>query len=290
MMNGQDQISDSLVTAAARGAEMLSHDEEVALARAWRDHGDTRARERLIKSHIRMILPIARQFARRYGTPVGDLVSEGTVGMIKGLDRYDPELGYRFSTYIGWWVRAEIRDYVERNVSVVRPRSRQSRIAADGGQPRLQRDVSLDAPVGEDEGSTSRQDALIAPDDQEALVIEANLDERRREIYAKALEVLTPRERLVVVSRHGDDTRATLEDLSQALGVSRERIRQIEAKAIEKLTAAIKRQRSASFESAIMAEARLVKAGRPITPPARDDRRRAESPAPRLPRVPAFVS
>ncbi|MDE2343674.1 MAG: sigma-70 family RNA polymerase sigma factor [Betaproteobacteria bacterium] len=290
MMNGQDQINESLVAVAARGAEMLSHDEEIALARAWRDHSDTRARDRLIKSHIRMILPIARQFARRYGASVGDLVSEGTVGMIKGLDRYDPELGYRFSTYIGWWVRAEIRDYVERNVSVVRPRSRQSKVAVDGESPRLQRDVSLDMPVGEDEGSASRQDTLIAPDDQEALVIEANLDERRRELYAKALEMLTPRERMVIVSRHGEDARATLEDLSQTLGVSRERIRQIEAKAIEKLMAAIKRFRSASFESAIMAEARLVKAGRPITPLSRDDKPRAGSLAPRLPRVPACVT
>lgn len=273
---------------------MLSHEDEIALARAWRDHGDERARDRLIQTHLRLVIRLARQFASQFDVSANDLVSEGTLGMLRGLEKFDPELGYRFSTYITWWVRAEIRDYIDRNLSVVRPRSRQRRSAdaqTGNGPPRLQRDISLDAPVrGIEDQEMSHLDLLVATDDQESALITANLDERRRELYLLALETLTERERIVISSRHGDDSKATLDELSQEIGVSRERIRQIEMKAIEKLTAAIKRLRAANLEAVFMNEARLVKAGLPITPcQEHDDRRRAGSPAPRSRRAPAYA-
>ncbi len=252
---------------------MLDADEEYMLAKRWRDHGDAEAARRMITSHLRLVAKIALGF-RGYGLPLEDVISEGNVGLMKAVKRFDPERGFRLSTYAMWWIRASIQEYILHSWSLVKTgttaaqkklffklRQIKSSIKAidDGDLPpeavteiaerlnvseqsvvEMNRrmsgpDQSLNAPLKGDTG-TEWQDRLVEPaTDQETVVVEADELLKRRELLHEALERLNERERHIFVERCLADPPQTLEELSKVYGVSRERVRQIEVRAFEKV-------------------------------------------------------
>ncbi len=258
---------------------LLSAEEELDLAARWRRDHDHAALHRLTTAYMRLVVGAANRF-RHYGLPVADLLQEGAIGLMEAAARFEPERAVRFSTYASWWVRAAMQDHVLRNWSIVRTgttaahktlffnlRRLRARIGADGDGPlshaarsaiadRLGvpvRDVeqmegrlsgadrSLNAPVGED-ADIAWQDLLVddRPSPEEALM--RDHDGRLRARWLKlALEELNPRERLVVDERCLTENGPTLESLGVRLGVSKERVRQIEAQALGKLTRAVRR-------------------------------------------------
>ena len=252
---------------------LLDVDAERALAERWRDHKDEDAARQLVGSHLRLVVKIARGF-RGYGLPFADLIAEGNVGLVQALAKFDPERGFRFATYAMWWIRAAIQEFVLHNRSLVKMgttaaqkklffnlRRLKSRLGevGDGDLPpeavvkiakelgvaeddvvQMNRrlaatDHSLAAPVSS-EGDREWQDTLVSEDEgQESLIAEASELSWRRGLLAEGLQVLNPRERHILAERRLKDQPKTLEDLSQIYGVSRERVRQIEARAFEKL-------------------------------------------------------
>jgi RNA polymerase sigma-32 factor len=252
---------------------LLDVDGERALAERWRDHKDEAAARELVGSHLRLVVKIARGF-RGYGLPFNDLIAEGNVGLVQALAKFDPERGFRFATYAMWWIRAAIQEYVLHNRSLVKmgttaaqkklffnlrrmksqlgeigegdlPPAAVVKIAEELGvteddvvqmNRRLAAsDHSLAAPVSSD-GDREWQDTLVAEDDdQETVLAEASELAWRRGLLAEGLQVLNERERHILAERRLKDQPKTLEDLSQIYGVSRERVRQIEARAFEKL-------------------------------------------------------
>jgi RNA polymerase sigma-32 factor len=256
---------------------LLDPEEERALAERWRDKQDPEAAQLLLGSHLRLVFKIARGF-RGYGLPLGELVAEGNVGLMQALSKFEPDRGFRFATYAMWWIRAAIQEYVLHNRSLVKmgTTAAQKRLFfnlrrikgelgefGDGDLPpavvtniaselsvtedeviemnrRLAAsDQSLSAPMGADE-DTQWQDMLVAErPDQETVVAEESELTWRRALLDKGLEVLNERERHILSERRLTDGPKTLEDLSQVYGVSRERIRQIEARAFEKLQKAM---------------------------------------------------
>ena len=256
---------------------MLEAEEEYMLARRWQTHGDAEAARRLITSHLRLVAKIALGY-RGYGLPLEDVISEGNVGLMKAIKRFDPERGFRLSTYAMWWIRASIQEYVLHSWSLVKTgttaaqkklffklRQIKNRIKAieDGELPpeavkeiadRLdvpeqaviemnQRlsgpDQSLNAPL-QGESGTEWQDRLVEPAiDQETKLAESEELEKRRELLKDALEGLNQRERHIFVERCLGDPPATLDQLSKVYGVSRERVRQIEVRAFEKVQTAM---------------------------------------------------
>ena len=252
---------------------LLDVDAERALAERWRDHKDEDAARQLVGSHLRLVVKIARGF-RGYGLPFADLIAEGNVGLVQALAKFDPERGFRFATYAMWWIRAAIQEFVLHNRSLVKMgttaaqkklffnlRRLKSRLGevGDGDLPpeavvkiakelgvaeddvvQMNRrlaatDHSLAAPVSS-EGDREWQDTLVSEDEgQETLIAEASELTWRRGLLAEGLQVLNPRERHILAERRLKDQPKTLEDLSQIYGVSRERVRQIEARAFEKL-------------------------------------------------------
>lgn len=263
--------------AEAQKFPLVTAEEECELVKRWRDEGDASALSLLVGSHLRLVLKIAYG-NRGYGLPIDDLIGEGNTGLMQAAIRFDPDRGFRFSTYAMWWIRAAIQEYVLRNWSLVRlgttaaqkklffnlrrlkgsldayeegdmPPEVATAIAAEldvsedaviemnrrmtGG------DSSLNVPVGED-GTLSHQDLLQddAPD-QEAALGEAEEFDKRWHLVETALERLTPRERHILTERRLRDDPKTLEDLSIVHGVSRERIRQIEVRALEKLQTSV---------------------------------------------------
>lgn len=259
----------------ARKYPLLSAEEEIALARAWRERRDQPAASRLVAAHFRMIARAATDY-RGYGLPLSDLISEGNLGMMKALERFDPDRGCRFSTYARWWVRAAIQDYILRSWSIVgisralphkrlffrQQQLRRAVDAADSGPLRpeqisriaqmtatsesdvaqldqrlLAPDQSLNAPLRRDQqDGIERQDVL--PDNRELPDTSlATLEERRHrsERLAHALTHLTKRERQIFIARTLRDQKPTFRELSQAHAVSGERARQIHAQVIEKL-------------------------------------------------------
>ncbi len=259
---------------------MLAPDEEYMLAKAWRERNDTDAAHRLVTSHLRLVAKIAMGY-RGYGLPVSDLISEGNVGMMQAVRRFEPERGFRLATYAMWWIRASIQEYILHSWSLVKmgttaaqkklffnlrrlkgqmkqiddgdlPPEAVAKIATDLNVPEqdvvdMNRrlagpDGSLNAPVrGDGEGGGEWQDWLVdetasqeikLADDQEA--------RRRRALLEKALATLNARERAILVERRLTDDPARLEDLAQKHGISRERVRQIEVRAFEKLQKAVK--------------------------------------------------
>ncbi len=254
---------------------ILEADEEFMLAQRWRAHGDADAARRLVTSHLRLVAKIALGY-RGYGLPLEDVISEGNVGLMKAVKRFDPDRGFRLSTYAMWWIRASIQEYVLRSWSLVKTgttaaqkklffnlRRVKSRIKAveEGELPpevvkeiahRLDvpeqsviemnrrlggRDQSLNAPLKGDSGA-EWQDLLVAPgDDAETLLAEADEVEKRRELLHEAIERLNERERHIFVERCLTDPPVTLEALSKVYDVSRERVRQIAARAFEKVQA-----------------------------------------------------
>lgn len=283
---GSDQRE--LVRLAMR-APYLEREEEQSLASAWRDEADTDALHHLTEAHLRLVVAIASRF-RSFGLPFADLVQEGYVGLLEAAARFEPEREVRFSTYATWWVRAAMQDYVLRNWSIVRGgtsstqkalffnlRRLRAKLARTGevagsvvlgeiaeavGVPvsdveqmnaRLAGpDLSLNAPLQESEaGSDSRQDFLVDGDPlPDETVVEAIDQERRRAWLRDALRELSERERRIVRERRLRDGAATLEALGADLGISKERVRQIESRALDKLRAALVRDHP-EFEAAV---------------------------------------
>ena len=257
----------------AMKAPMLEAEHELNLARRWRDHDDERALHELTTAYMRLVISMASKF-RHYGVPLADLVQEGNVGLMQAAARFEPSREVRFSTYAAWWIRSSIQDYVLRNWSIVRTgttaaqkslffnlRRLRAKIDDTGdaimtaenkkwvsehlGVP--ERDVetmasrlsasdrSLNAPLATD-GDAQWQDLL--PDESatpDQVVMEERDNAKRKEWIAQALEVLNERETLIISERRLTDDSVTLEVLGKRLGISKERVRQIEHQALNKL-------------------------------------------------------
>ncbi|MCW0235615.1 MAG: RNA polymerase sigma factor RpoH [Ferrovibrio sp.] len=271
---------------------MLEPQEEFMLAKAWRDHGDVDAAHKLVTSHLRLVAKIAMGY-RGYGLPVGELISEGNVGMMQAVKRFDPDKGFRLSTYAMWWIRASIQEYILRSWSLVKigttaaqkklffnlRRLRGQMKAIDGGQLTPEQvekiatqlavskdevitmdrrlaapDHSLNAPLrGDEEGSSEWQDWLVdETPNQEARLVEGDEFDSRKQLLANAMKDLNERERDILMQRRLTEEPTTLEDLSARYGISRERVRQIEVRAFEKLQKAV---RNAALEQGISTHA-----------------------------------
>jgi RNA polymerase sigma-32 factor len=256
---------------------MLKPDEEYMLAKRWREHDDRDAAHKLVTSHLRLVAKIAMGY-RGYGLPIGEVVSEGNVGLMQAVKRFEPEKGFRLATYAMWWIKASIQEYILRSWSLVKMgttanqkklffnlRKAKSKISAldEGdlrpdqvqqiatklGVPaqdvidmnrRLSGDASLNAPLRE-EGEGEWQDWLVdEQSDQEVRLVESQESDNRLAALRDALGVLNPRERRIFEARRLTDDPITLEDLSDEFGVSRERVRQIEVRAFEKVQEAVK--------------------------------------------------
>ncbi|MFO0995160.1 MAG: RNA polymerase factor sigma-32 [Alphaproteobacteria bacterium] len=276
--SSQTERSDRRYIANAMEAPYLDREEEQALARRWRDEKDEGALHELIESHARLVVRIAWDF-RRSGMPLGDLVQEGNIGLAQAAARFDPDRDVRFATYAGWWIMAEIQDFILRNASIVRfattPVHRSlffklRRIRAqrptlpDGSLPSAERealakelgvsladieridsslargDQSLSA-TRESDDSEPLQDMLADPGPSpEEIAIESVDGDLRRERLREALGHLTPRERTIIANRFLGERRQTLSEIGDSFGVSKERIRQLEAKALAKLEQALR--------------------------------------------------
>jgi len=253
---------------------MLEPEEEYMLAKRWVDHQDTGAAHKLVTSHLRLAAKIAMGY-RGYGLPQAEVISEANVGLMQAVKRFDPEKGFRLATYAMWWIRASIQEYILRSWSMVKLgttsaqkklffnlRKAKARIGAiEEGDLRPENvkrlaedlsvsedevvdmnrrlagsDASLNVTVGGEEGSSSWQDWLEDEDaDQAGAYAERDEFEARQAMLMEAMDVLNERERDVLTERRLAEPPVTLEDLSSKYGVSRERIRQIEVRAFEKL-------------------------------------------------------
>jgi RNA polymerase sigma-32 factor len=263
---------------------MLEPQQEYMLAKSWREHGDRDAAHQLVTSHLRLVARIAMGY-RGYGLPIGEVISEGNVGLMQAVKRFDPDKGFRLATYAMWWIRAAIQEYILRSWSLVkmgttaaqkklffnlrkikgqlkaldegdlRP-DQVKRIATQLGvteedvvsmNRRLAGDSSLNAPVRNDAESGEWQDWLVDDTmDQETALAESEERDIRREMLNNALKGLNPRERRVFEARRLAEEPLTLEELSAEFGVSRERIRQIEVRAFEKVQRAVQNAASAA--------------------------------------------
>jgi RNA polymerase sigma-32 factor len=265
---------------------MLEPQQEYMLAKSWREHGDRDAAHELVTSHLRLVARIAMGY-RGYGLPIGEVISEGNVGLMQAVKRFDPDKGFRLATYAMWWIRAAIQEYILRSWSLVkmgttaaqkklffnlrkikgqlkaldegdlRP-DQVKRIATQLGvteedvvsmNRRLAGDSSLNAPVRNDAESGEWQDWLVDDTmDQETALAESEERENRREMLNDALKGLNARERRVFEARRLAEDPLTLEELSAEFGVSRERIRQIEVRAFEKVQKAVTKAASAAAQ------------------------------------------
>ncbi len=268
--------------AEIRRFPMLSKDEEFMLGKRWREHEDPEAAEKLVTSHLRLVAKIAMGY-RGYGLPVAEVISEGNVGLMQAVKKFDPEKGFRLATYAMWWIKASIQEFILRSWSLVkmgttaaqkklffnlRRMKKQleayedsdlspedvAKIATDLGVPEQEvvnmnrrmmmgGDGSLNTPMRNgEEGSGEWQDWLT--DDrplQDVIVADAEEAEVRREMLVEAMEALNEREQHILTERRLTENPQTLEELSQVYDVSRERIRQIEVRAFEKLQKAMQR-------------------------------------------------
>jgi RNA polymerase sigma-32 factor len=267
---------------------MLDPQEEYMLAKRWRDAGDRDAAHRLIISHLRLVAKVARGYGG-YGLPIADLISEGHVGLMQAVERFEPERGFRFSTYAMWWIRAAIQEFILRSWSLVKMgttashrklffnlRKAKSRISAlDEGDMRpdqvkliakrlgvteravidmnrrLGGDASLNDAIREDRDSTEWQDWLVgdSPDQETTLAAKEEFDNRRNALSV-VLGALNARARRIFESRRLAEDPMTLAELADEFGVSRERVRQIEARAFEKVQEAVK-NRLAAIETPV---------------------------------------
>jgi RNA polymerase sigma-32 factor len=267
---------------------MLDPQEEYMLARRWREDGDRDAAHRLIISHLRLVAKFARGY-RGYGLPIADLISEGHVGLLQAVERFEPERGFRFSTYAVWWIKAAIQEYILRSWTLVKMgttashrklffnlRKAKSRISVlDEGDMRpdqvnliakrlgvteravidmnrrLGGDASLNDPIREDRDSTEWQDWLVgdSPDQETTLAAKEEFDNRRNALSV-VLGALNARARRIFESRRLAEDPMTLAELADEFGVSRERVRQIEARAFEKVQEAVK-NRLAAIETPV---------------------------------------
>ncbi|MGZ3350422.1 MAG: RNA polymerase sigma factor RpoH [Xanthobacteraceae bacterium] len=265
---------------------MLEPQDEYMLAKRWREHGDRDAAHKLVTSHLRLVAKIAMGY-RGYGLPISEVISEGNVGLMQAVKRFEPEKGFRLATYAMWWIKAAIQEYILRSWSLVKMgttanqkklffnlRKAKSKISAleEGDlrpdqvkliakrlgvteqdvvdmNRRLGGDVSLNAPIREDGDSGEWQDWLVDDvSDQETRLAENEESQNRRKALGDALSVLNDRERRIFEARRLADDPITLEDLAAEFGVSRERVRQIEVRAFEKVQRAVK-SRIAAMET-----------------------------------------
>ena len=267
-------------------APLLSRDREFALTTAWHDRRDIAALHELVIAYTRLVVATASRM-RSYGLPIGDLVQEGTIGLMQATQRFDPDRDVRFSTYAAWWIRAAIQDYVLRNWSIVRTgttaaqkslffnlRRLRGRIEDSSGEAfgdsgrrqiattlrvdlveveRMEQrlaanDQSLDAPFNGN-GDGAWQDFLAdSRPTPEAAVISLRDNRRRSEWLAQALGELSPRERRIINERRLREEGSTLEELGRELGVSKERVRQLESRALSKLRVSISQRVSTPLD------------------------------------------
>jgi len=257
---------------------MLEPQQEYMLARSWREHGDREAAHQLVTSHLRLVAKIAMGY-RGYGLPISEVISEGNVGLMQAVKRFEPEKGFRLATYAMWWIKAAIQEYILRSWSLVKMgttanqkklffnlRKAKNKISAlDEGDlrpdqvkliasrlgvteqdvvdmnRRLGGDASLNAPIRDDGESGEWQDWLVDNSaSQESLLAESEEKDNRHDALISALDVLNDRERRIFEARRLADDPVTLEELASEFGVSRERVRQIEVRAFEKVQKAVK--------------------------------------------------
>jgi RNA polymerase sigma-32 factor len=265
---------------------MLEPQQEFMLAKRWREHGDRDAAHKLVTSHLRLVAKIAMGY-RGYGLPISEVISEGNVGLMQAVKRFEPDKGFRLATYAMWWIKASIQEYILRSWSLVKMgttanqkklffnlRKAKSKISAlnEGDlrpdqvqiiakrlgvteqdviemNRRLGGDASLNAPIREDGDSGEWQDWLADDSDsQESVLAESEELDNRRKALTQALGVLNERERRIFEARRLADNPVTLEELAEEFGVSRERVRQIEVRAFEKVQKAVK-NRVAAMET-----------------------------------------
>jgi RNA polymerase sigma-32 factor len=265
---------------------MLEPQNEYMLAKRWREHGDRDAAHKLVTSHLRLVAKIAMGY-RGYGLPISEVISEGNVGLMQAVKRFEPEKGFRLATYAMWWIKAAIQEYILRSWSLVKMgttanqkklffnlRKAKSKISAleEGDMKpdqvkliakrlgvteqdvvdmnrRLGGDVSLNAPIREEGDSGEWQDWLVDDvSDQETRLAESEEADNRKQALGEALSVLNDRERRIFEARRLADDPITLEELAAEFGVSRERVRQIEVRAFEKVQRAVK-NRVAAMET-----------------------------------------
>jgi len=264
---------------------MLAKEEEFMLAKRWQEHGDTRAAHKLVTSHLRLVAKIAMGY-RGYGLPIGEVISEGNVGLMQAVKKFDPDKGFRLATYAMWWIRASIQEYILRSWSLVKMgttaaqkklffnlrRLKGEMAALEEGDLKPEHvatiahklavtedevvsmnrrlsgggDASLNAPVGgaSGEGDAEWMDWLAdeSEGNQETELAESEEFGARMSLLNEAMQDLSDRERHIIQERRLKDEPSTLEDLSKEYGVSRERVRQIEVRAFEKLQKAMKRR------------------------------------------------
>ncbi len=271
---------------------VLEPEEEYMLAKRWKEHEDSDAAAQMVTSHLRLVAKIAMGY-RGYGLPMGEIISEGNVGLMQAVKRFEPEKGFRLATYAMWWIKASIQEYILRSWSLVK-------IGTTAAQKKLffnlrrmkgeikaleegdmtpenvekiattldvsEEDVismnrrmagpdnSLNAPLRADSEGEWQDWLVDDSDNQETLLADQEEMEQRRQMLADALSVLNERERKIIAARRLQEEPVTLEELSQEYGISRERVRQIEVRAFEKLQKAI---RSAAIENRIERESAL---------------------------------
>ncbi len=268
---------------------MLEAEQEFMLAKRWREHDDADAAHQLVTSHLRLVAKIAMGY-RGYGLPVGELISEGNVGLMQAVKRFDPDRGFRLATYAMWWIRASIQEYILHSWSLVKmgTTAAQKKLffnlrrlkgqieAIDDGdlspehvahianalnvsendvismnRRMIGPDQSLNTPVREESGG-EWQDWLVDPgEDHETVFAEESELAHRRALFEASLDVLNEREKHILFERRLKEEPSTLEQLSQEYGISRERVRQIEARAFEKLQKAMRQAAREQHEESL---------------------------------------
>lgn len=251
---------------------LLDASEEVMYARRLRDSGDREAAYRLVTSHLRLAAKIALKY-RRYGLPIADLISEANVGLMLAVKRFDPEKGFRLATYAAWWIKASVQEFVLRSWSLVKLgttaaqkklffnlRKLKRRLGApDDGElspeqvkqisehlqvketdvvemnGRIRGDMTLNVQLSDEEGEQWQDKLADSSPDPETLLEETGDRERRKAALSEALSALSPRERTIVEARYMAEEQSTLDDLANTFGISRERIRQIEQRALKRI-------------------------------------------------------
>ena len=268
---------------------LLGPEEEYMLAKRWKEHEDQEAAAKMVNSHLRLVAKIAMGY-RGYGLPLGEIISEGNVGLMQAVKRFEPEKGFRLATYAMWWIRASIQEYILRSWSLVKIgttaaqkklffnlRRMKGEIKAleegDLNKENLEKiattldvseeevinmnrrmsgpDSSLNAPLRADSEGEWQDWLVDDSDNQETILADQEEMNERRKMLLEAMEILNDRERKILAARRLQEDPQTLEELSQEFGISRERVRQIEVRAFEKLQKAMK---SAAMDSRIERE------------------------------------
>ena len=259
---------------------MIEQQKEYMLAKRYQEHDDRKAAHQLVTSHLRLVAKIAMGY-RGYGLPIGEVISEGNVGLMQAVKKFDPDKGFRLATYAMWWIKASIQEYILRSWSLVKmgTTANQKRlffnlrrlkgrlqaieegylkpeqvteIATKLGVPeedvismnrRLSGDASLNAPIKSSDGDSGQWQDWLADDhdSQEEVLIEQDEMDARKSMLSRALKVLNERERRIFEARRLKEEPVTLEELSAEFDVSRERVRQIEVRAFEKVQDAVRK-------------------------------------------------